>query len=51
VRRLVGPLDPQRARYRFAVEPGWKAADLSVAAFVLDAHGDTLQALALPACP
>jgi hypothetical protein len=51
VRRLVGPLDPQRARHRFAVEPGWKAANLGVAAFVLNAQGETLLALARPACP
>lgn len=51
VRSLVGPLDPRRARHGFAVERGWKAADLGVAAFVLDARGGTLQALARTACP
>ena len=51
VRQLVGPLDPLRARYSFMLQPGWKAADLGVAAFVLDARGATLQALARNACP
>lgn len=51
VRRLAGPFAPPRARHRFVLEPGWKAADLGVAAFALDAGGDTLQALARPACP
>lgn len=51
VRRLVGPLMPPRVHHRFAVEPGWKTADLGVAAFALDGKGATLQALALPACP
>jgi len=51
VRQLAGPLDPSRARHRFKLQPGWKAADLGVAAFVLDARGATLQALARPGCP
>lgn len=51
VRHLVGPLDPLRAHHCFVVESGWKLADLGVAAFVLDARGETLQALARPACP
>jgi hypothetical protein len=51
VRSLVGPLDPKRAHHRFAMDRGWKTADLGVAAFVLDARGDTLQALARTACP
>ncbi|MHB1186486.1 DUF1223 domain-containing protein [Thiobacillus sp.] len=51
VRQLVGPLDPRRALHSFKLLPGWKAANLEVAAFVLDAKGATLQALARPACP
>jgi hypothetical protein len=51
VRQLIGPLDPQRANHSFELQPGWKAADLGVAAFVLNARGETLQALARPACP
>jgi hypothetical protein len=51
VRQLAGPLDSQRARYSFKLQPGWKAADLGVVAFVLNAQGETLQALAQPACP
>jgi hypothetical protein len=50
VRELVGPLDPLRARYRFKLQPGWEVADLGVAAFVLNAQGETLQALARAAC-
>jgi hypothetical protein len=50
VRELAGPLDPRHARYSFKLQPGWKAADLGVAAFVLNAQGKTLQALAQPAC-
>lgn len=50
VRQLAGPLDPHHARQRFRLQPGWKAADLGVAAFVLDARGATLQALAMPGC-
>lgn len=50
VRQLVGPLDPQRARHRFAVAPEWHGADLGVTAFVLDARGKTMQALMRPAC-
>lgn len=49
VRALVGPFAPD-ARYRFALEPGWKTADLGVAAFMLTARGETLQALARPLC-
>ena len=51
VRLLAGPFDPARARHRFRLQAGWKAADLGVAAFVLDAKGATLQALARPGCP
>jgi hypothetical protein len=51
VRQLIGPLDPRRARHSFRLQPGWKSADLGVAAFVLDAGGATLQALARSACP
>lgn len=51
VRQLVGPLDPHRVRHTFKLQSAWKAADLGVAAFVLDAHGTTLQALAQTACP
>ncbi|MBI1283504.1 MAG: DUF1223 domain-containing protein [Thiobacillus sp.] len=50
VRELVGPLDPN-VRHSFRLQPGWKAADLGVAAFVLDPQGETLQALARAACP
>lgn len=50
VRQLVGPLDPQRARHRFAVAPGWHVGDLGVTAFVLDARGETMQALMRPSC-
>jgi hypothetical protein len=51
VRQLVGPFDPNRARHSFRLRPGWKAADLGVAVFVLDAKGASLQALARPGCP
>jgi hypothetical protein len=51
VRQLIGPLDPLHARHSFKLQAGWKAADLGVAAFVLDAKGDTLQALSQSACP
>jgi hypothetical protein len=51
VRQLVGPLDPRRARHSFRLQPGWKAADLRVVAFVLDPQGATLQALEQAACP
>ena len=50
VRELVGPLEP-RSSHRFTLQADWKAADLGVAAFLLNAQGETLQALALPACP
>lgn len=50
VRELVGPLD-LRTRYRFKLQAGWKTADMGVVAFVLNARGETLQALARPACP
>ncbi len=51
VRQLTGPFDPRRARHSFKLRPGWKDADLGVAAFVLDAQGATLQALARAGCP
>lgn len=51
VRQLVGPLDPGSARHSFELQPGWKSADLGVAAFVLDARGAAVQALARAACP
>ncbi len=50
VRELAGPLPPN-ARHGFELQPGWKAADLGVAAFLLDARGATLQALARSGCP
>jgi len=50
VRELAGPLDP-RARHSFKLKADWKAADLGVAAFVLNAQGETLQVLAPFACP
>jgi hypothetical protein len=50
VRELAGPLDPN-ARHSFRLQPGWKAADLGVAAFVLNPQGETLQALVRAACP
>jgi len=50
VRELVGPLPPD-ARHSFMLQTGWKAGDLGVSAFLLDDRGDTLQALARPACP
>lgn len=46
VRELVGPLPASVQRYRFTPAPEWKRADLTVTAFVLDADGATLQALA-----
>ena len=51
VRQLIGPLDPRQARHSFRLQPGWKSADLGVAAFVLDAGGATMQALARSVCP
>ena len=51
VRELIGPLDPLHAGHSFKLQPGWKAADLGVAAFVLNDEGETLQALSQPACP
>lgn len=50
VRELVGPLDPN-VRHSFRVQSGWNAADLGVAAFVLNPQGETLQALTQAACP
>ncbi|HEY9098062.1 MAG TPA: DUF1223 domain-containing protein [Thiobacillus sp.] len=50
VRELIGPFDAQ-AQYSFTLESGWKAADLGVAAFILNAQGATLQALSQLACP
>ena len=56
VRRLIGPLAPDRdgrvsLRQQIALEPGWKRADLGVAAFVQDkATGEILQALQRHAC-
>ena len=54
VRRLIGPLVPDREgrlllRQRIVLEPGWKPADLGVAAFVQDG-GEILQALQRPVC-
>lgn len=51
VRELAGPFDSSRVRYRFTLRPDWKATELGIAAFVTDARGATLQALARPACP
>lgn len=50
VRELAGPLEPH-TRHRFKLQAAWKAADMGVAAFVLNTRGETLQALARPACP
>jgi len=50
VRQMIGPLDPLRARHDFSLPAGWKAADLGVAAFVLNTRGETLQSLARPGC-
>jgi len=47
---MIGPLDPLRARHGFSLPAGWKAADLGVAAFVLNTRGETLQATARPGC-
>jgi hypothetical protein len=57
VRRLIGPLPPDAdgrlsLRQLFALEPGWKRADLGVVAFVQDkASGEIVQALQRHACP
>ena len=57
VRRLIGPLGPDAEgrlalRRQIALEPGWKPADLGVAAFVQDkGTGEILQALQRHACP
>lgn len=51
VRELAGPFDSSRVSHRFTVRPGWKATELGIAAFVTDARGASLQALARPACP
>lgn len=51
VRELAGPYPPGQATHRFTLKRGWKPADLGVAAFVLDADGNTVQALARVACP
>ncbi len=56
VRRLIGPLAPDREgrvslRQQVTLEPGWKRADLGVAAFVQDkATGEILQAVQRHAC-
>ncbi len=50
VRELAGPLD-LAARHVFKLQREWKADDLGVAAFVVGPRGDTLQALAMGACP
>lgn len=56
VRHLIGPLAPDPAgrvilRQEIALNPGWKPADLGVAAFVQNkASGEILQALQRPAC-
>lgn len=56
VRELAGPFSvdgpgPAALGHRFRIEPGWKTADLHVAAFVQNERsGDVLQALALPYC-
>ncbi len=56
VRRLIGPLAPDREgrvslRRQIALEPGWKRADLGVAAFVQDkVTGEILQAVQRHAC-
>lgn len=54
VRALTGPFPAaQQARTTFALQPGWKVADLGVVVFAIDGKGQTLQALAQPlaACP
>ncbi|MEW6119602.1 MAG: DUF1223 domain-containing protein [Pseudomonadota bacterium] len=51
VRALAGPFRATGTRHRFDLLPDWKAPDLAVAAFMVDARGGTLQALAQPACP
>lgn len=50
VRELAGPFNPG-TRHRFRLQAGWKASDLGVAAFMLNGRGETLQAVAQPACP
>jgi len=55
VREWFGPLEVDRVaefRKTLALDDGWKAKDLGVAAFVQDAaRGDVLQAMALANCP
>jgi hypothetical protein len=56
VRRLIGPLQPDAdgrlaLRQQIVLEPGWKRADLGVAAFVQDrGNGEILQAVQRHAC-
>ncbi len=50
VRTLLGPFPASALRHRFALDRQWKRNDLGVTAFVLDARGTTLQAVAA-ACP
>jgi len=51
VRELAGPFDSSPVGYRFTLRPDWKATELGIVAFVTDARGATLQALARPSCP
>ena len=51
VRTLAGPFAPGDTRHRFKLRPDWQAGQLGVAAFVVDADGRTLQALARTGCP
>lgn len=46
VRQLIGPLVPAGAHHTFNLRADWKLADLGVAAWVQNAQGETLQALA-----
>lgn len=48
---LVGPNGEAQLDQRFKLDPGWKTADLHVAAFVQnETTGDVLQSLAMPLC-
>ncbi|MCA1925114.1 MAG: DUF1223 domain-containing protein, partial [Thiobacillus sp.] len=51
VRTLAGPFQPGDTRHRFILRPDWQADQMGVAAFVVNAQGQTLQALARAGCP
>ncbi len=51
VRTLAGPFQPGDTRHRFTLRPDWQSNQLGVAAFVVDAEGQTLQALTRAGCP